>query len=93
MATAKERTCTGCGRTSGKGDLVRFVRNADGSVSCDPTGRASGRGAYLCPDKACFDAARKRRALDRALRVKIDEEAYERLAAEFDPLRSQRSMQ
>lgn len=86
MPMAKERTCVACGRSSTKADLVRFVRTAENGVRCDATGRAPGRGAYLCPDRACFDAARKRRALDRALRVKIDDEAYARLAAEFDPL-------
>ena len=86
MSTAKTRTCVACGRSSSKGDLVRFVRTAQGTVQCDPTGRQPGRGAYLCPERACFDAAHKRRALDRALRVKIDGEAYERLGAEFDPL-------
>ena len=86
MPAAKTRTCAACGRASSKGDLVRFVRRADGSVACDPTGRQPGRGAYLCPDRACFEAARKRRALERALRTSIDGGAYERLEAEFDPL-------
>lgn len=86
MAEPKTRTCVACGRSSSKGDLVRFVRAADGSVACDPTGRKPGRGAYLCPDRACFDGARKRHGLDRALRTKIDDGAYGRLEAEFDPL-------
>lgn len=93
VATAKTRTCVACGRTSSKGDLVRFVRNDDGSVNCDPSGRKAGRGAYLCPDRACFVLARKRRGLDRALRTKIDEGAYERLETEFDPLCSEHSAQ
>ncbi len=86
MPLPKTRTCAACGRSSSKEDLVRFVRSAEGTVQCDPTGRKPGRGAYLCPDRACLEAARKRHALDRALRVKIDGEAYARLAAEFDPL-------
>ncbi len=56
-------------------------------MRCDPAGRMPGRGAYLCPDRACFETARKRHALDRALRIKIDDEAYARLEDEFDPLR------
>jgi hypothetical protein len=86
VATAKTRTCVACGRSSSKGDLVRFVRSADGTVELDPTGRKPGRGAYLCPDRACFASAHKRHGLDRALKTKIDEEAYGRLAGEFDPL-------
>lgn len=86
VTIARERTCVACGRVSTKGDLVRFVRTGEGGVACDPTGRAPGRGAYLCPDLACFGVARKRHALDRALRVKIDDEAYARLGQAFDPL-------
>lgn len=86
MAEPKTRTCVACGRSSSKGDLVRFVRTSEGEVACDPTGRRPGRGAYLCPDPKCFEGARKRRGLDRALRTKIDDGAYARLEAEFDPL-------
>ncbi len=93
MAVAKERTCVGCGCTSAKGDLIRFVRCQDGTVACDPSGRMPGRGAYLCPDRHCFDTARKRHALERALRIKLDEGAYDRLAAAFDPLCLGRSSQ
>lgn len=87
VPSMKERTCVACGRSAQKSELVRFVRTSEQTVRCDPAGRMSGRGAYLCPDRACFETARKRHALDRALRIKIDDEAYARLEDEFDPLR------
>lgn len=86
MAEARTRTCAACGRSGTKAGLVRFVRLADGGVALDPSGRLPGRGAYLCPERACFEAARKRRALERALRISIDGEAYGRLEAEFGAL-------
>lgn len=78
------RTCTGCRTTSDKRRLVRFVRTPDGHVEIDPTGKANGRGAYLCADPDCFEAARKRRRLDAALRVSLRDDDYTRLRRDFD---------
>lgn len=86
MAEAKIRTCIACGRTSNKSDLVRFVRQADGRVALDPTGKMAGRGAYVCATPECLDAARKRKGLDRALRVKLGADTYARLSDEFKTL-------
>ena len=62
--------------------LHRLVRAADGVVSVDPTGRAAGRGAYVCSAE-CLASACKAKKLDRALRVKLSAQDYERLAGEF----------
>ncbi len=81
-ATKRQRTCIGCGAHDGKSSLHRIVRGLDGSVAFDPTGRAAGRGAYVCSRK-CFDLARKARKLDRSLRTKVSEQDYERIAGEL----------
>ena len=62
------RTCVGCRLEAGKRALVRFIRNAEGVVVEDPTGRAPGRGAYLHDDPACRELASRKRSLERALR-------------------------
>jgi predicted RNA-binding protein YlxR (DUF448 family) len=64
-----QRTCIACRRTDAKRGLIRLVRDADGHVRLDPTGKRAGRGAYLCHDPACWEQALKRRGLERALRV------------------------
>ncbi len=64
-----QRTCIACRRTDTKRGLIRVVRDAEGRLTVDPTGRQNGRGAYLCHNPACWDAALKRRALERALRI------------------------
>jgi predicted RNA-binding protein YlxR (DUF448 family) len=65
-----QRTCVACRQTSAKRQLVRIVRTPDGSVTVDPSGKLSGRGAYLCDSPACWQAALKQRgALARALKV------------------------
>jgi predicted RNA-binding protein YlxR (DUF448 family) len=64
-----QRTCVACRRSDTKRGLIRVVRDAEGRVAIDPGGRRNGRGAYLCHDTACWEAALKRRALERALRL------------------------
>ena len=64
-----QRTCVACRQTGAKRQLVRVVRAPDGSVTIDPTGKKSGRGAYLCDAPECWQAALKRGALARALKL------------------------
>ena len=67
------RTCVGCRLEAGKRGLVRVVRGSDGVARVDPTGRAHGRGAYLHTEAGCIEQARRRRALERALRAAVPE--------------------
>lgn len=59
--------------------LVRIVRTPEGEMSLDPTGRAPGRGAYLCADPACWQLAVRRSALERALSIPMNAELRELL--------------
>lgn len=78
-----QRRCVACGASDAKGSLVRFVRGKDGSIACDPSGRAKGRGAYLCAREECFGAAEKRARLGAALKCQLTGEDYQRLHGEF----------
>ena len=64
-----ERTCVACRETNAKRELVRLVRAPDGSVTIDPSGKKSGRGAYLCKRVPCWQAGLKRGVLPRALKL------------------------
>jgi len=75
-----ERTCIGCRETRPKRELVRIVRNTTGAVEVDPTGKKSGRGAYLCRAKGCWEAALKKERLDRSLGINIAQEKRRELA-------------
>lgn len=77
------RTCVGCGEQKTKKELIRVVKNNENQVSVDFKGKANGRGAYICPSIECLKKAQKRDALSRSLMIKIDQEIYERLAAEL----------
>lgn len=85
MSTKKipVRRCIGCNEGKPKGQLVRVVRNKEGEISVDLTGKKPGRGAYLCKDAACLTKARKARKLERAFSCQIEPEVYERLEAEI----------
>lgn len=78
------RTCIGCGRSTDKRDLVRVVRSSEGDVTVDPSGKANGRGAYLCCAQECFDAAVRKRRFDATLRVSLKEDDLDRLRREYD---------
>ena len=73
MTEAPERTCIGCRQARPKARLVRLVRGVDGRVRVDRDGRASGRGAYICPTAECMgkglQAGRLGHAFKRASRA------------------------
>ncbi len=73
------RTCTGCRQAKNKKDLIRVVRDNEGNVFVDATGRQNGRGAYICADEACLESARKNKGLERTLKASISDEVYEQL--------------
>jgi predicted RNA-binding protein YlxR (DUF448 family) len=78
---AQPRTCVGCRTVLPKRQLVRLVRQADGSVAIDPTGKAAGRGAYLHARRGCWRQALAGGALDHALKLTMSEADRVRLRA------------
>jgi len=61
------RTCAACRAVRPKRSMTRIVRQPDGRVAIDPTGRAAGRGTYVCDDAACREPRRLAEAVNRAL--------------------------
>ena len=75
-----ERTCVACGSKKPKRDLVRIVSSPQGQVSVDPTGKAPGRGAYVC-GADCWDTALGRGRLARSLGRQLSKSDLESLRA------------
>ena len=71
------RMCVACRQGRPKRELIRIVKNKEGVVSVDTTGKAQGRGAYLCPDVACLERASQIKALNRALECDFTEEMFQ----------------
>jgi predicted RNA-binding protein YlxR (DUF448 family) len=65
------RTCAVCRSVQPKRSMTRVVRAADGSVALDPTGKAAGRGTYVCDDPACRDPQRLAAAVQHALHAAV----------------------
>ena len=79
-----QRQCMGCRERKAKKELIRVVRGVDGTVSLDFSGKAPGRGAYLCPDPGCLKTANRSKALSRSLETEIPQEVYDRLEKEME---------
>ena len=78
-----KRTGTGCRQEKNKKDLIRVVRDKEGNVFVDKTGRQNGRGAYICPNKNCLEKAVKNKGLERTLKLdSIEQRVYEQLMEE-----------
>ena len=78
-----QRMCTGCMEMKQKKELIRVVRNKEGEVSLDLTGKKPGRGAYLCRNIQCLEKSFKTKRLERNLETKISEEIYSKLKEEI----------
>ena len=77
------RQCLGCREMKPKRELIRVVRSPEGEISLDFKGKASGRGAYVCPDAQCLKKAVKTRRLEQNLEIQIPDEIYARLEREL----------
>ena len=78
------RKCLGCMQSFPKKELIRIVRTPENEVCLDATGKKSGRGAYLCKDKACLKKAIKAKRIQSNLEVLISEELIEALTKELE---------
>ena len=80
------RMCVGCRKMKPKRELVRIVCSKDGAIAVDETGKAAGRGAYVCPRRECLERAVKSRALERAFSSKVEKAVFDALAARIETL-------
>ncbi len=78
------RQCVGCREKKPKRALIRIVKSPEGSISADFSGKANGRGAYLCSNLECLKKAVKSRALERAFETAISQEVFDRLSREIE---------
>ena len=69
--------CASCNTKKDKGELVRIVKDKEGNIALDKTGKMAGRGAYLCNNVECLERAIKSKRLEKVLEAKISEEVYE----------------
>ena len=80
MKNSKEtRTCIGCREKKEKQELFRIVASKNEGIILDLKQKKDGRGAYICKNKGCFEKAKKRKALSRALKTNVEDNKYNEL--------------
>ncbi len=73
------RKCLGCNESKPKKELIRVVKDKEGKIFLDTTGKQNGRGAYICFNEECLKKAIKSKAFNRAFEMEINDETYEKL--------------
>lgn len=79
MKEMPKRTCIGCNEIKLKKELIRIVKNKEGQIFIDRTGKANGRGAYICDNIECLEKAIKTKRLEKTFETNIDAKLYEEL--------------
>lgn len=79
MKKLPQRTCIGCGMQKDKKDLIRIVKNKQGEISLDKTGKLPGRGAYICDNAECLEKLIKSKRLEKSFEMKIKDTIYDEL--------------
>ena len=79
MKKIPQRTCIGCKEKKEKRELIRIVKDKEGNITLDRTGRANGRGAYICDNIQCLEKAINTKALARTFEMEIEETVYNEL--------------
>lgn len=73
------RKCVVSNEMKPKKELVRIVKNQEGEIAIDPTGRMNGRGAYISLEPELVKKAWKQHILDKHLEMTISDEFYQEL--------------
>lgn len=69
--------------------LIRIIRNQEGVIELDATGKKNGRGAYLCLSQECLAKAMKSKGLERSFKMQVPKEIYEQLSKELTEIETQ----
>lgn len=79
-----QRKCIACQERDSKKGLIRIVKNKDGEIFLDSTGKANGRGAYICKSSECLKKAIKTKALNKAFKIDVADEVYETIISQIE---------
>ena len=77
------RMCFICRNTYNKNELTRLVKTANGDIFIDKTGKANGRGAYICSNPKCLEQIKKQKVLSRAFKSEFPPAVYQKLCEDL----------
>lgn len=78
------RMCIVCKEMKPKNELLRIIRNPEGEFLFDKSGKANGRGAYICAEGDCVERCLKKKLLNKAFKSNLDESVYAKLSEEYE---------
>ncbi len=70
------RTCIACRQNKPKKEMLRVVKNAEGEIFVDKTGKANGRGAYICNQEECLKKLENKKLLNKAFSANVPDAVY-----------------
>ena len=80
------RQCVGCREMKPKRKLIRVIRTSEDEILIVATGQKNGRGAYICPNRACLENSVKNKGLESSLKISVPQEIYEDFEREMGNL-------
>ena len=63
--------------------MLRIVKDKDGNISLDFSGKKAGRGAYICDSAQCIDKCVKNKLLNRNFGQEISVEVYDAIKKQY----------
>ncbi|MCI5974923.1 MAG: YlxR family protein [Clostridiales bacterium] len=85
-----KRMCVACREMKEKREMFRVVKNAAGEIFADFSGKAAGRGAYICNNDECMKRLKKQRLLNKAFSAPVSDEVYRRIEEEVQSQNAKR---
>lgn len=83
------RKCMGCQKMVPKNECIRIIKQLDQPIRIDETGKAQGRGAYICRKQACIEKVVIGSGLERSFKMRISSEIKEALLREMSNIEKQ----
>lgn len=77
------RMCIACRNAYEKRQMLRIVKDKEGNISLDFTGKKAGRGAYICDSAQCIEKCAKNRLLSRAFEQEVSAEVYDAIKEQY----------
>lgn len=77
------RMCIACHEMKAKKEMLRVVKNKEGEVFIDFTGKSAGRGAYICDNPDCVKKLRKAKLLNKTFSTDIPDSVYAAIEEDF----------
>lgn len=85
-----KRMCVACREMKEKREMFRVVKNAAGEIFADFSGKAAGRGAYICNNDECVKRLKKQRLLNKAFSAPVSDEVYRQIEEEVQSQNAKR---